>query len=787
MLTDNRTAPLILIVEDNESHAELIQRSFEDVPEEYRMAFVGTIGDAKVATQRHAPSLVLTDFRLPDGEGISLVSEASGAWPVVLMTSHGNEQVAVDAMRAGALDYLVKTPESFAALPRIARRSLREWDLIQGRIRAEEKIHSAKKDWENTFDAVPDLIAIIDINHTITRVNKSMADRCGSVPEELIGRKCHEVMHGMYHPHAGCPHTEMIRDGSGHSVVVEEQLLNGIFDVTVSPLYTAGGELAACVHIARDITARVQAEEALRESEERHRKLVHEQQIILNTSSVGICFLKDRKVLWANPAFDMMFGYEAGATHAMDTAELYAESETYTSIGEEGYASIESGVVYSKDVMMKKRDGSRIWCNLVGQAVRPGDAAEGSIWGLLDITARKQAEEERHQMEQQFQQTQKLESLGVLAGGIAHDFNNILSIILGHCYILIEDIDSGIDRQTHVKRIESAAERAAALCRQMLSYAGKNALVQTRVNMWLMVDENVKMLRSAIKKNVGFELDLRYDTPEITGDAAQIQQVVMNLIINAAEAIGDKEGTINVALNKVIVAPGHGDHDYISTTIVPGSYVCLTVSDNGCGMDAETQKRVFEPFYTTKFTGRGLGMSAVLGIITSHKGFLQLSSAPDVGTTFTVYFPPADKSGAATVIPTSAAVPPAKTSGTILLVDDEEALRIIGSALLNAIGFSTMVAANGREALETYREQGAGIDLILLDLLMPGMGGIETYRMLRELSPELPVVICSGYSVDSILEDIDSDLHVAVLQKPYTPDQLRDTVIQLLSVSGQQT
>ena len=196
MLTQNPDAPLILIVEDDDSHAELIKRSFEDAEEAYRLEITGTLQAARTAIERQAPDLVMTDFRLPDGEGCELVQTVKGFCPVVLLTSHGNERVAVDAMKAGAHDYVVKTAAGFSGMARIAQRGLREWALIKGRIQDEKNIHTAKLDWERTFDAVPDLIAIIDLNHTMTRVNKAMADRCGLTPAELIGRKCHEVMHG---------------------------------------------------------------------------------------------------------------------------------------------------------------------------------------------------------------------------------------------------------------------------------------------------------------------------------------------------------------------------------------------------------------------------------------------------------------------------------------------------------------------------------------------------------------------------------------------------------------
>lgn len=648
MLTQTPSATLILIVEDDENHAELIQRSFEDAQDEYRLEFAANLSDARHALELRTPDLILTDYRLPDGDGKELVGIVEKACPVILMTSQGNEQLAVDAMKAGAQDYIVKSPETFGSLTRIVGLALREWRIVRERREIYEAVSRGKREWEQTFDSVPDLISIIDTQHTISRVNRSMADRCGLKPQELIGRKCYEVVHGLTKPPPFCAHVRMMQDGLEHAEELEEKCLNGFFHVTVSPLHDSDGRIKSCVHVARD------------------------------------------------------------------------------------------------------------------------------------ISDRKKDEEERLKMQQQFQQTQKLESLGVLAGGIAHDFNNILTIILGHCYIVKEDIDSGMTDKTHVQQIENAANRAADLCRQMLAYSGNSPRFNEKINLWLLIDEIVKMLQSAIKKNVTIQLDLKRDVPGISGDNAQLQQVVMNLIINAAEAIGDKNGTIRVDLRKIIEKPGVANADFMGNAIPAGQYACLEVSDNGCGMDDDTCKRIFEPFFTTKFTGRGLGLSAVLGIIKSHGGAMQLTSIPGVGTSFRVYLPLLDSTDVSEPVQTFEPAPVARASGTVLLVDDEEVLRTIGLELLKSAGYSVMVASNGREALDIFSEQSSGIDLILLDLIMPVMGGLEAYHGLRAMDAAVPIILCSGHGVDGVMKNIVADKNVYGIQKPYKPGQLQSMIFDLL-------
>ncbi|MEI6705423.1 MAG: ATP-binding protein, partial [Deltaproteobacteria bacterium] len=335
------------------------------------------------------------------------------------------------------------------------------------------------------------------------------------------------------------------------------------------------------------------------------------------------------------------------------------------------------------------------------------------------------------------------------------------------------------DYKTSFLQVETAANRAADLCRQMLTYAGKSQRILTRIDLRPLVDEVVKMLQSAINKNVSIELELATDVPNIIGDTGQIQQIIMNLIINAAEAIGDLNGFIRVKLTKILVTADHVEKDTFGGVIMGGYYFCLEVSDTGCGMDEETKKRIFEPFYTTKFTGRGLGMSAIHGIVKSHDGFLQLTSEPGAGTTFKVYFPAPAAAGEFGAVQNATACSK-KVSGTILLVEDEETLRNMGIILLEAMGFSAVTAQNGREALEIYRERFSEINLILLDLIMPVMGGIETYHELRKLTPSLPILISSGYSVESVEGIINNDEYAGFVHKPYKPEELRAVMVKMM-------
>jgi len=397
---------------------------------------------------------------------------------------------------------------------------------------------------------------------------------------------------------------------------------------------------------------------------------------------------------------------------------------------------------------------------------------------LFDITARKKAEEEKLLFEQQMQHTQKLESLGVLSGGIAHDFNNILAIIMGYCSLTKMDYET---TGQNILEIEKAAERAAALCRQMLAYAGKAQITKSQVNMWTLVDEMVTMLKATLPQNAVIKPDLSTGIPIIEGDTSQLRQVVMNLIINSSEAIGTEQGEITVSLTNITVRADHPEKDYHGKEITPGKYVCLEVTDTGCGMDEETKWRIFEPFYTTKLTGRGLGMSAVLGIINSHNGALQLFSQFGQGTTFKVYLlvPASDSNGNENHNQSNPLVP-WQGSGTILLVEDEDQIRQLAKIMLQKFGFTVLEAVNGKEALEVYQKNCAEIRMVLTDMGMPVMDGYALFPALKQLNPRLPIVISSGFGDADVISRIGRDNIAGIISKPYNSIQLRDVLMDVV-------
>ena len=389
----------------------------------------------------------------------------------------------------------------------------------------------------------------------------------------------------------------------------------------------------------------------------------------------------------------------------------------------------------------------------------------------IDITERKRAEEERRELEAQVQQAQKLESLGVLAGGIAHDFNNLLVGILGHADLALDQLSPASPARPCVKDIETAAKRAADLTRQMLAYSGKGRFVIERLDLNEVVAEMTHLLEVSISKKAIPKYNYADNLPAIEADGTQIRQVIMNLITNASEALGDRSGVISISTGAMECDRAYLSGTYLDEELPDGVYVYLEVTDTGCGMDEETCRKIFDPFYTTKFTGRGLGLAAVLGIMRGHKGALKVQSEPGRGTTFKILLPAVGEPAAAV----REAPPRARGwhgTGTVLLVDDEETVRTVGRQFLERAGFSVLTAADGPEALELFREHADDIVCVVLDLTMPHMGGEEAFRKLRDIRADVRVIMSSGYNEQEVTQRFAGAGLAGFIQKPYRGSEL---------------
>jgi two-component system, cell cycle sensor histidine kinase and response regulator CckA len=421
----------------------------------------------------------------------------------------------------------------------------------------------------------------------------------------------------------------------------------------------------------------------------------------------------------------------------------------------------------SAEYTYRRKDTGETWIGSISFApIRDKDGGiQGAVFVARDVTEQRRIEERQRHI-------QKLESVGVLAGGIAHDFNNLLTSILGNASIL--QMDAALGQNRRLATIIESSERAAALTRQLLAYAGKGHFEITDFDLSRLVRSSADLIRVSIPKNIDLHLDVPTSLPLVRGDASQIQQVVMNLVINAAEAIGGNAGKVNIRAR--IRDFDDATAIQVSPDLAAGRHISLQVEDNGCGMDATTKAKLFDPFFTTKFTGRGLGLAAVQGILRAHKGAIQVESAIGRGSTFTIYLPVSEALAGARIEGRDARKTGVPTA-TVLVVDDEEPVRSFMQAALEISGYRVLIAGDGRQAENVLNS--ADVDLVLLDIVMPVLGGAESLYEMRKHWPDLAFLVVSGYSrVEAEHLGIPPD--IPFLQKPYTIETLASAVDRAL-------
>lgn len=427
---------------------------------------------------------------------------------------------------------------------------------------------------------------------------------------------------------------------------------------------------------------------------------------------------------------------------------------------------------YDETYRIVRPEGEERWIRDRGVRMEPSADGRKRVAGLAeDITRQRQKEVEEAELERKLQETQKLESLGVLAGGIAHDFNNLLAGILGNAALAREEIPPSSDLQPYLEHIESAAVRASELCKQMLAYSGRGRFELQRVDLSELVRETTQLIQLSISKSVVLRFDLVADLPSIEVDPSQIRQVIMNLVINASEAIGSKSGVIGLNTGIVQIDREYLERAVLSPTLPDGTYVYLEVSDDGAGMSAETQARIFEPFFTTKFAGRGLGLSAVLGIVRGHRGAMRVYSEEGRGTTFKLIFPAVG--GEPQALDGEYSAESWTASGLVLVVDDDETVRQVSSRIVQKLGFEVITANDGREGVDLFRPRSAEVVVVLMDLTMPYLDGEQAFREIRAIRPDAKVILMSGFSEQDAVNRFAGKGLAGFIQKPFRPDALR--------------
>jgi len=532
---------------------------------------------------------------------------------------------------------------------------------------------------------------------------------------------------------------------------------------------TPDGRPLRLVGVGLDHSNSFRAEERLRESEQKLRRLTQQipgavfQYRLMPDGRHAFPYLSDGiETLYGVPAQEGMA--ESSAIFDRIVAEDRGRIETSI---RHSAATLD---VWRDEFRIRRRDGALRW---VAGSAAPDCLADGSVlwhgW-IIDVTDTKEAETERRALEVKLQHAQKLESLGVLAGGIAHDFNNLLTGILGHADLALEALPAGSDVRENVLQMVTAARRAAELSKQMLAYSGKGRFTLKRLHLPELVTEMAHLLEVSISKGSALRRELAA-TPAIEADPTQLRQVVMNLILNASDAIGDESGLIIVRTGAKQCDRAYLASCYLDDALAPGPYAFLEVEDTGPGMDADTVARIFEPFFTTKFAGRGLGLAAVLGIVRGHRGAIRIQSELGRGTVFRVLFPVCAEPAEPLDAPPAMA-PAFRGRGVALVVDDEATVRRLAKTMLERLGFEVLLAADGQQAIDLYREHAERVRIVVLDMTMHPLDGAATFRELQRVRGDVKVVLSSGYSEQDATRTFRGTGLAGFLQKPYRLDDL---------------
>lgn len=536
-----------------------------------------------------------------------------------------------------------------------------------------------------------------------------------------------------------------------------------IVEVSLMPITIKGQTMLYTTW--RDITERKRSEEELKLSEQKYASIFK-----TLPDMVGITRMADGRFIEVNSGFKRWSGWEPEEVIGKSSLDLglwtpEARAEALAILKREGYLE-------EYDFIMGTKSGEKR--NALMYLTPITVNGEPCIYFMArDITDRVQADEQRISLEKQMLHAQKLESLGVLAGGIAHDFNNLLMAIMGNADLALMRLSKESPAVENLHRIEQASARAADLARQMLAYSGKGKFVVEPLDLNKLVEEMWHMLEVSISKKAVLRLNPYHPLPTVEADATQIRQIIMNLVINASEAIGDKSGVIAITTGCLDCSEAYLQGAWLTDSIPEGVYVYLEIADTGCGMDKLTQEKIFDPFFTTKFTGRGLGMAAVLGIVRGHKGAIMVYSELNKGTTFKILLPASKLP--AELFNGDTGHDDWHGGGIVLLVDDEETVRSIGAEMLKELGFQVITANDGREALDKYQEN-PGISIVILDLTMPHMDGDQCFRELRQLDPDVKVIMSSGFSEQEVTQKFAGKGLAGFIQKPYKMSMLKETI-----------
>jgi PAS domain S-box-containing protein len=635
---------------------------------------------------------------------------------------------------------------------------------ITERKRVEGALSEAVKHWEETFDAIEDMVIIIDRDFRIIRANRAALEAFGG--RAVVGKRCYEVLHGRSEPPEQCPTSTAFETGEAtHSEILEPKMGDRWLDLFAYPVRDDDGETQQIVHVACDITERKLAEQELSSQRQFSNAIV-------DTAGALIVVLDpEGRIVRFNRACEKTTGYAASEVEGRPVWEVLIPPEERHEVRRVFGGLVEDISFSTHENHWLTKDGERrriSWANT--RVLDPGGELQWVIGTGIDVT-------EQRQLEDRLARAAKLEAVGQLAGGIAHDFNNLLTAILGYVDLNLAEVPAGSQFHDDLVQVRNAAKRASDLTRQLLTFSRRQVGRPEIVDLNDTVRDVYRMLRHLIEENVEIELVLSSDPLKVKADPAQLGQVLMNLAVNARDAM--PEG----GLLRIATSVAEFDRHYAAAhpEVKPGRYAELSVSDSGTGIPGDIRGRVFDPFFSTKQVGQGtgLGLSTVYGIVKQHGGRVEFHSELGVGTTFRIHLPLAEAETVAKQDSTAFGIT-FQGRERVLLAEDEEDVRTLAARVLEECGYEVLAASDGLDALTMLREHGDGIDLLITDIVMPNMDGPELAQKVRMMQPEAKLLFISGYA-SQVEAARDAEVPgVPVLQKPFTAHGLAAEVRSVL-------
>jgi len=770
----------VLIVEDSEIQAHLIAKAFTAAGINADTAF--TAQEAITAFSSTAYDVAVLDHHLPDGTGGELLTRFRKerlTCTCIMMTIDPAQELALEWMKQGAAAYLRKPfePAYLIELCARARREqalLRVEDLLEKRTR--ELRDSVQKHKRLVSNLTETYLYRHDANGVFSYVSPSVTQVLGYTPEEFLKYSSKYMtdhpVNQVAHEHT----TLSIRGIPQPPYEVELMDKKGELhwlEVSEAPVCDTSGAVVAVEGVAHDITKRKLVEEKLRAVGEM-------QELIINNIPQAVFWKNSQSVyLGCNKAFANTLGLD-------DPRDIIGNTDYDHSVTKEQadfYRKCDRQVMDTDTPQLKIEESMRgpneqeLW--LITNKV-PLHDKNGSVMGILgtfaDISERKKAEAAREILEAQLRQAQKMEAIGQLTGGIAHDFNNLLQVILGYGDLALEDAESNQPTRSSIEEILEAGHRAKTLVRHLLAFSRQQVLEMKDINLNEVIADLMKMIRRVIGEHITLDVLTGHNLGIVRADPGQLEQILVNLCVNARDAMPGG-GRITIETENVRI-----DEDYCltHTWAKPGRYVLLSITDTGCGMDQSTMANVFEPFFTTKEVGvgTGLGLSTVYGLVKQHEGMVHVYSEVDKGSIFKIYLPLVERSATSVGARIEGSVP--HGTETILLAEDDKTVRELAKVMLERGGYTVLTAADGEDALRVYENNTDSIDLVLLDVIMPKLGGKAVFERIREDHPDLHFLFASGYNMNAIHTDFVLDEGMALVQKPYQRDTLLRKVREIL-------